>query len=71
MAIEAVRECGEELLPHPSHPPDLAPSNFHLFPRVNKHRRGWRFGGDDDELTSDDVEGWLSGTKVWRSDIND
>ena len=34
VAMDAVRECGYELLPHPPYSPDLAPSDFHLFPRL-------------------------------------
>ncbi|XP_048243687.1 histone-lysine N-methyltransferase SETMAR-like [Haliotis rufescens] len=59
VAMTAVQECGYELLPHPPYSPDLAPSDFHLFPRLKKHLRGRRFE-DDDELTAA-VEGWLWG----------
>ena len=27
-----------EILPHPSHSPDLSPCNFHLFPNLKKNR---------------------------------
>ena len=71
VAMEAVRECGYELLPHPPYSPDLAPSDFHLFPRLKKHIRGRRFQ-DDDELTTA-VEGFLGDQDVefFRSGIND
>ena len=64
VAMDAVRECGYELLPHPPYSPDLAPSDFHLFPRLKKHLRGRRFD-DDGELTAA-VEGWL-GDKMLTS----
>ena len=71
VAMDAVRECGYELLPHPPYSPDLAPSDFHLFPRLKKHLRGRRFD-DDGELTAA-VEGWLGDQDVdfYRSGIND
>ena len=71
VAMESVRECGYELLPHPPYSPDLAPSDFHLFPRLKKHIRGRRFQ-DDDELTAA-VEGFLGDQDVefFRSGIND
>ncbi|XP_071093779.1 histone-lysine N-methyltransferase SETMAR-like [Haliotis cracherodii] len=71
VAITAVHECGNELLPHPPYFPDLAPSHFHLFPRLKKNLRGRRFE-DDDELTAA-VEGWLGDQNVdfYRSGITD
>ena len=71
VAMDAVRECGYELLPHPPYSPDLAPSDCHLFPRLKKHLRGRRFD-DDGELTAA-VEGWLGDQDVdfYRSGIND
>ncbi|XP_048251006.1 histone-lysine N-methyltransferase SETMAR-like [Haliotis rufescens] len=60
--MTAVQECGYELLPHPPYSPDLAPSDFHLFPRLKKHLRGRRFE-DDDELAAA-VEGWLGDQNV-------
>ena len=71
VAMDAVREYGYELLPHPPYSPDLAPSDFHLFPRLKKHLRGRRFD-DDGELTAA-VEGWLGDQDVdfYRSGIND
>ena len=39
---------GSELLPHPPYSPDLAPSDFYLFPNMKKHLRGRVFSSDDD-----------------------
>ena len=39
----AVRECGFEELKHPASSPDLAPSDYHLFPDLKKHLRGQRY----------------------------
>ncbi|XP_071083734.1 histone-lysine N-methyltransferase SETMAR-like [Haliotis cracherodii] len=70
VAMTAVQECGYELLPHPPYSPDLAPSDFHLFPRLKKHLRGRRF--EDDELTAA-VEVWLGDQNLdfYRSGISD
>lgn len=46
-----------EILPHPAYSPDLAPSDFHLFPKLKKHLRGQRFHSDDD--VKEAVGDWL------------
>ena len=35
-SMAQIRDCGFELLPHPAYSPDLAPSDFHLFPNLKK-----------------------------------
>jgi len=37
VATSAVAECSYELLLHPPYSPDLAPSDFYLFPLVKEH----------------------------------
>lgn len=49
VAKAAVRECGFEEITHPPYSPDLAPSDYYLFPNLKKHLRGKRFS-DDEEL---------------------
>lgn len=49
LAKAAVHQCGFEELPHPPYSPDLAPSDFHLFPKLKEHLRGKRFA-DNNEL---------------------
>ena len=39
-ALAAIRELGFEQLPHPAHSPDLAPSDFWLFPALKNSLRG-------------------------------
>jgi histone-lysine N-methyltransferase SETMAR len=39
---------GWKILPHPPYSPDLALSDFHLFPKMKKHLRGQRFHSNDD-----------------------
>ena len=36
------------MLPHPPYSPDLAPSDFHLFPKPKKHLKGQRFICDEE-----------------------
>jgi len=50
-----VAECGYELLPHPPYSPDLAPSDFCLFPLLKEHLSGTHFSSDNDVIVSADV----------------
>lgn len=43
-----IRDCGFELLPHPAYSPDLAPSDFHLFPNLKKHLGGQKFSTNEE-----------------------
>jgi hypothetical protein len=43
---------GYELLPRPLYLPDLALSNFFLFPWLKKPLRGKRFQDDDDVISA-------------------
>ena len=45
---ETLREFRWELLPHPPYTPDLAPSNFFLFPKHKEHPKGVRFNSIDE-----------------------
>ena len=38
--MTAAAECGFEILPHPPYSPDMAPSDFYLFPNLKPHLRG-------------------------------
>ena len=40
VAMTAATECGFEILPHPLYSPDMAPSDFYLFPKLKFHLRG-------------------------------
>ena len=48
VAVVKAIDCGFELLPHPPYSPDLAPSDFHLFPHMKKKLRGRVFGSDEE-----------------------
>ena len=51
------RACGYEILPHPPYFPDLAPSDFHLFPAMKLFLKGKRF--PDDAALISEVMTWL------------
>ena len=36
VAMATIHDCGFELVPHSPYSPDLAPSEFHLFPQMKK-----------------------------------
>ena len=50
---------GWEILEHWPYSPDLAPSDFHVFPNVKKHLHAKRFKSNDD--VKHEVQPWLRG----------
>jgi histone-lysine N-methyltransferase SETMAR len=50
VAMATIQECGFELLPHPPYSPDLAPSDYHLFPELKSKLSGVHFETDDDVI---------------------
>ena len=59
VAIDAVERNGYELIPHPAYSPDLAPSDFFLFPNLKKDIRGLHIRSDEEVVTA--VEEWVNG----------
>ncbi|XP_071093101.1 histone-lysine N-methyltransferase SETMAR-like [Haliotis cracherodii] len=57
LAVAAVKRNRFKVLPHPPYSPDLAPSDYFLFPNLKKKLRGRHFRSDDELTTA--VEGWL------------
>ena len=47
-----------ELLDHPPYIPDLAPSDFHVFPKLKEYLGGKRFENDD--VLKETVTNWLN-----------
>jgi [histone H3]-lysine36 N-dimethyltransferase SETMAR len=43
-----IRDNGFELLPHQAYSPDLAPSDFQLFPNLKKHLGGQKFSSNEE-----------------------
>lgn len=50
VAVAEAANCGFELLPHPPYSPDLAPSDFFLFPKLKSELRGHHFRTDDEVI---------------------
>jgi hypothetical protein len=55
--VNLLNSWGWEILPYPPYSPDLAPSDFHLFPKMKKHLRGQRFHSNED--VQNEVKKWL------------
>ena len=49
VAMDAVERNGYELMPHPAYWPDLAPSDFFLFPNLKQNDiRGCHYRSDEE-----------------------
>ncbi|GFN96196.1 histone-lysine N-methyltransferase SETMAR [Plakobranchus ocellatus] len=61
---------GWEILPHPAHSPDLAPSDFHLFGPLKRHLGGMAFETEDDLIS--ELRNWFDNLDVdfFRVGIN-
>ena len=57
IAMDAVKRNGYELIPHPAYSPDLAPSNYFLFPNLKKDFRGRHFRSNEVVVAA--VEEWV------------
>lgn len=57
ISMAAIHNAGFEILEQPPYSPDLAPSDFHLFPKLKEHLRGTHFPDDDAVMT--EVNEWL------------
>ena len=47
VATTAATECEFEILPHPSSSPDMAHSDFYLFPKLKLHLGGTQYGSNE------------------------
>ena len=52
VAMDAVERNGYELIQHPAYSPDIAPSNFFLFPNLKKDICGCHFQSDQEVVTA-------------------
>ena len=52
VAVETIHDCGFKLVLHPPYSPDLAPSDFHLFPQMKKVLAGRHFARNDDVIAA-------------------
>ena len=47
VAMTAATDCGFVILPHAPYSPDMALSDFYLFPKLKFHLRGTQFGSNE------------------------
>ena len=47
VAMTAPTECGFEIFSHPHYSPDMASSDFYLFPKLKSHLRGTQYGSNE------------------------
>jgi len=57
VAMAKMHDCGFQIVQHPPYSPDLAPSDYYLFPNLKKHLAGTKFDSDNDVIEA--VEGYL------------
>ena len=50
--MDAVEQNGYELIPHPAYSPDLAPSDYFLFPNLKKDIRGRHFQSNEEVMAA-------------------
>ena len=50
VSMDAVERNVYELIPHPAHSPNLAPSNFFLFPNLKNDIRGCNFRSNEEDI---------------------
>jgi histone-lysine N-methyltransferase SETMAR len=53
-----LQEFGWEVCEHPAYSPDLAPSDFHLFPKLKEFLGDRRFKSDEE--VKDAIKEWLN-----------
>jgi len=60
---------GFQCLDHPLYSPDLAPSDYHLFPGLKKQLKGRHFSSDAEVIAA--AETWLNGqhSELFSSDL--
>jgi len=56
-ARTAIRNAGFELLHHPPYSPDLAPSDFYLFPKLKEFMKGRNIADEENVIYT--ASGWL------------
>lgn len=57
--VDLLQNFGWNVITHPPYSPDLAPSDYHLFPKLKEHLSGRRFCSDDE--VKDEVLRFLKG----------
>ena len=57
IAMDAVERNGYDLIPQPAYSPDLAPSDYFLFPNLKKDIQGRHFRSNEEVVAA--VEEWV------------
>ena len=57
--MAAIHDCCFKLIEHPPYSPDMAPSDFHLFPKLKTAISATHFQSDDDVIHA--VDDFLNG----------
>ena len=60
LTVDKLRALKFEVLKHPPHRPDSAPSDFHLFGPIKEHLRDQKFADDNEVMEA--VQSWLKAT---------
>ena len=60
--MTAATECGFEIFPYPPYSPDMAHSDFYLFPKLKSHLSGTQYGSK--EIVIEAVKEYLGTTKM-------
>ncbi|GFO08680.1 histone-lysine N-methyltransferase SETMAR [Plakobranchus ocellatus] len=70
LTLQWLQRYGWEILPHPAHSPDLAPSDFHLFGLLKRHLGRMAFKTEDDLIS--ELRNWFDNLDVdfFRVGIN-
>lgn len=55
--VALLQNFGWNIITHPPYSPDLAPSDYHLFPKLKEHLAGRRFCSDEE--VKDEVQRFL------------
>jgi histone-lysine N-methyltransferase SETMAR len=64
--MAAATDCGFEIIPRPPFSPDLALSDFYLFPKLKTKLRGKRFGNNEGVMEAIN-EFYLKGLTSWST----
>ena len=67
IAMDAVERNGYELIPQPAYSPDLAPSDYFLFPNLKKDIRGCHFPSNEEVVAA--VEEWVGDPGFFSSGL--
>ena len=63
VAMQKIRDLGFELLEYPPYAPDLAPSDYHLFPQLNKSLKGRKVSSNEEVIKA--VEVWFARRNIF------